>query len=560
MSDQITIPVGSLKSGFNYRRKFDPVAMQELVDDIKRQNIIQPITVRPFEGGYQVIAGNRRVAAFAIAFGENEPIPALVRIMTDAEATAAMVAENKVRQDTTAIEDAEAATRMLGLVNGDKDEVCRRLGWKPQLLERRLAIMNATASVRDAFIDDKINLGHVEVLAVLRKEVQERLITKLLSLETKVTVEQLKDMTEQALLNLNAAIFDKAACTACQFNTSNQQALFETSFDGVRCTNNACYTSKTDAELEVRKQALTETYQVVRILKPGDNFSVRKLRADGPKGVGEDQAKACRACGDFGACVSAVPDQLGSTFKDVCFNGECNSKMVQARADAEKAQEAAQAGLDNSAPADNGGATSTPGKPKGTPTAAQKPTVATIRNSVREYREDVWRKILSAAVAKLPVEKSRAFLLTMCLYRPTDIDAHAGKKALAKALAKPEFSASSAAETAKSVLAMSREELATGLNVVPAHLTNTMSITCVTQLLTAFEIDIAKFWRVNEKLFDVLTKSELEVVCEEIGIVKAMGQKEFDKAKVGKKDELVKLILNVNDFDYIGKIPTLMRW
>jgi ParB family chromosome partitioning protein len=77
----------------------------------------------------------------------------------------------------------------------------------------------------------------------------------------------------------------------------------------------------------------------------------------------------------------------------------------------------------------------------------------------------------------------------------------------------------------------------------------------VTELLTAFEVDIAKFWKVNEKFFDILTKSELEAVCEEIGIAKAMGQKEFDKAKGGKKDEFIKLALNVKDFEYQGKIP-----
>jgi ParB family chromosome partitioning protein len=568
--DQIKVPVGTLKSGFNYRRKFDPVAMDALVDDIKRQNLIQPITVRPFEDGYQVIAGGRRVEAFKRAFGVDEPIPAFVRILSDAEATAAMVAENKIRQDTTAIEDAEAATRMLGLLNGDKEETALRLGWNAQLLARRLALMNAADKVRDAYIDDKIKLGHVEILAALRREVQDKVLTKMLALPTMPTVEQLKAMAEQTLLGLDAAIFDKTECAGCHFNTGLQQTMFETSFAGARCTNGECYNKKTDSELEARKAALVDEYQVVRIVRPGENMTVRPLKADGPKGVGSQQAAACRTCGDFGACVSAAPDKLGMTFKDVCFNSECNSKMVDKHIAAEKAKDRTEAvqSTQASEPVNAGDdegdsepvqAKAKPAKPDQSP-AKESVTTASIRNAVKEYREDIWRKAFNRGALNLPLEQSRALLVTLCLFRPNDLAATDAKKAIAKATNSEELQGLRVDELAKGILALSKEHLSSALTQIPAYLSSTTEISSIVGLLNAFNVDLARYWKVNEKFFDTLTKTELDAVCVEIGLAAALGEKPYAKAKAGSKADFIKAVLSVDGFEYKGKIPALMRW
>ena len=137
------IPVSQVKTGFNYRRRYNADAMAELREDIKLQGLLQPVIVRKLDDGYQLIAGGRRFLAFSDVFGEQAEIKAEVRVMTDAEATAVMLAENNKREDPTAIEDAEGAARMLGLCNGDRDEAARRLGWNRNKLDRRAALMNA---------------------------------------------------------------------------------------------------------------------------------------------------------------------------------------------------------------------------------------------------------------------------------------------------------------------------------------------------------------------------------------------------------------------------------
>ena len=59
----ILIPMRQIAGGFNYRRRFNEAKMAELVDDIKRQGVLQHILVRELNGSYQVIAGNRRARA-----------------------------------------------------------------------------------------------------------------------------------------------------------------------------------------------------------------------------------------------------------------------------------------------------------------------------------------------------------------------------------------------------------------------------------------------------------------------------------------------------------------
>ena len=278
-----------IDADFNYRRRYKADSLADLRDDIKAKGrLIQRVTIRPRENGrFQLVVGNRRYRAFVDAFGAEAPIQSEIRILTDQEATEMMAAENHQREDPSVIEDAELAARMVGLCKGDRDEAASRLRWSRSMLDRRLGIMNATQKVRDAYLEEKIGVGHVEIFAALRKEVQDRVIEVLLQQPTVPTVDQLKAMAEQSLQSLEAAIFDRAECGGCQYNTGNQQALFEQSFSGSRCTNKECYGKKTEDELEARKQKLTDTYQVVRIVRPGDNSTLIPLRADGKRAVGE---------------------------------------------------------------------------------------------------------------------------------------------------------------------------------------------------------------------------------------------------------------------------------
>lgn len=565
--EHLLISCSQIDQDFNYRRRYRD--LEELAEDIRRQGLIYRIDVRLRENGrYQLLVGNRRYRAFVLAHGIDAMIKVRVKKLTDLEAMELMMSENGKRKDPSAIEEAEGAARMVGLCNGDRDEAASRLGWKRELLDRRLAIMHADQVVRDAYLDETIHLGHVEVFAALRQDVQRRVMEKIVENGKVPTVEQLKAVAEQALLSLEAAIFDKTECNGCQYNTGYQQAMFEQSFSGSRCTNKECYTQKTDAELGTRKAQLEETYQVVRIVRPGDNSTVIALSAtDGKRPVGAEQLTACRTCGDFGACVSGVPDSLGKVYRGVCFNKPCNDEKVEAyrksQKDAEEAAQSAAAGSDapkgeqSKAPAGAKGASTSKAASSAPPKRA---SPNSVRNQIREYREGVWRAVYQRAVLKLPVKDSRALLAALTAHHSSYLDGRAAVSEASKVIGTdlPTHCTNTKQQLA-SFLPLDQNHLATVLQYLPAYVTTSMPIGDIVGYLKALEINIEQHWRVNEAFFETLTKSELDAVCEEIGLAKAAG-KTYTSLKNGSKKEFVAAMLKVEGFGYVGAVPKMMRW
>lgn len=564
------VPCNLIDADFNYRRRMKQDKLLDLRSSIKALGgLMYPVFLRcKPDGRYQLLVGNRRYHAVVAEFGPEALIKAKVLDVNDEQAIALMLSENGARDDPSVIEEAEGAKRMLGACNGNREEAAARLGWDPKKLDKRLALMNASQSVRDAYLDDHIGVAHVELLAAFRREVQDNIIAKLKEGGQWPTVQQLKTMAAKALFSLEVAIFDRTQCNGCQHNTGFQQAMFEASFDGSNCTNGQCYEKKTEATLETRRDKLQETYQVVRIVRVGDNDTVTALKADGPKGVGAAQAQACRGCGDFGACVSAVPDQLGKTFTDVCFNPTCNKEKVEA----EKARQAAAAKAAEPAseappPAAAGEAGSkadpTPTRVAKAPAAAPAtaPSTNSIRPVLKEYREEIWRAIFNRAAKKLPAKTSRALLIGVLLTRPSFVDNHAAVTVINEALGDlgKLGTSNGAFKTLAALLKLDQEQLAIGLQALPAHLTKDTPINEIVGFLKALEIRIEDWWKLNAEFLDVLTKSEIEAVCQEVGLAKAAG-KTFDSLKGKPKKEFIDAMLKVEGFNYQGVVPKLMRW
>lgn len=562
------VPYRSIKQNFNYRRRYRDI--EALAESIKLTGLMQPVVVRDLgDGSYQLIAGGRRMLAIKMVFGAECDVPAMIRVLTDEEAVAAMMAENGNRQDPSAIEDAEGAARMLRLVNGDRAEVAKRLGWSRAKLDARLALMNATLPVRNAYLEDKILLGHLEVLASLREEVQDRVVANMLNAPNLITVAELKAVADKANCALDAAIFDKADCGACKYNSGNQQALFNESFEGSRCTNSECYNAKTQAEVQARADGLKDTFQVIKIVRGEDKYSVNFVREKGEYGVGTEQLQACHSCGDYGGCVSARPDTMGKVYKGACFNSTCYDEKRKAYVEAEQKAAApapapaAASKPGQAKPQSQAGATQKPSSaPAPAPAPEKKPANAGVRQQIRDFRESLWRSIYRAAVAKQDPMSNRGVLLAITLSRPSNLDHTDLKKAVEKKLgvtfSTPTDAAGYAAYLTQ-ILSLSQEQLGSVLPLISAHLSVTASIAEIVGYLTALKIDINKYWKVEAGFLDILTKAEIDAVCTEIGVADALG-KRYDALKNGKKDAFIKGVMEAEGFDFTGLVPQMIRW
>ncbi len=144
------------------RRRFDEGALDELAKSIGVRGVIQPIVVRPHEGGFQIVAGERRWRAAQRA--QLHEIPAIVRDFTEAETLEVALVENIQREDLNAIEEAEAYHRLTVDYGHSQEELAKLVHKSRSHVANLIRLLDLPASVREAVADGRLSMGHARAL------------------------------------------------------------------------------------------------------------------------------------------------------------------------------------------------------------------------------------------------------------------------------------------------------------------------------------------------------------------------------------------------------------
>lgn len=552
---QPTIPLKHIQLGRNPRTYFDPKKMAELTESIRARGVDTPVIVRPLNDvDFELIAGGRRYRAAMEAHGEEYPMPVVIRDVDDVEARTIALTENIQRDDLSPSEEAIDAAEMLGLHGGDRDVVAKILGWSRSTLDSRLALMNCSQAVLEALNTRQINLGHAELLAALSKENQDKVLPVIVA--EKRSIADVRKLVESASCALASAIFDKADCAGCQHNSSTQAQMFGEAIGTGNCTNRTCFNEKTEKQLETIAVPLREEFQVVRIVRAGDNNTRVQLAVDGPKGVGLEQAKACHACANYGAAVSGLPDSIGKVYRGQCFDTVCNMKMVGKRIQEEKA--AAQP----EKPAPGKGkpaAKSTAGSSANASTTANPPaTVVAESERVKAYRVKLWRKALRADIG-MNHELARQYLIAIVLSgHARQIDDGVFRK-LFERITEVEAPVSNLPKAIEAVQAASEAAQANLMIGMLFSAIDGLDVSYLTQLCKTHKLDLKKHWKLDKEFLELITKSEMMVLADELGIRAALGEN-FKKVFAKSKPEVIEALLAVEGFDYAGKLPKVLKF
>jgi ParB family chromosome partitioning protein len=161
------IPVDAISpSSLNPRS--DLGELGELAASITSLGIIQPLTVRPTEGGrYSLVAGERRYAA-ALAAGLTE-VPAIVRELDDKEALEIALVENCQRRDISATDEARAYRQLISDHAYTQRSLARQIGRSQSHIAKRLALLELPEDVRSEVDSGGITLPDAAELARLSK-------------------------------------------------------------------------------------------------------------------------------------------------------------------------------------------------------------------------------------------------------------------------------------------------------------------------------------------------------------------------------------------------------
>src|SRR5690606_3280032 len=182
------------------RTNFDKNALDDLVKSISVLGVIQPITVRKIDGGYELISGERRFRASQIV--GLETIPAFVRLANDQEMLEMALVENIQRQDLDAIEIALSYQRLLDEINLTQEQLSHRVGKDRTSISNYLRLLKLDPIIQTGIRDGMISMGHVRaIIAVdnidLQLEIYEKVISDNLSVrETERLIKSLKSASK----------------------------------------------------------------------------------------------------------------------------------------------------------------------------------------------------------------------------------------------------------------------------------------------------------------------------------------------------------------------------
>jgi ParB/RepB/Spo0J family partition protein len=125
---------------------FDEAKIQEMAESIGEHGIIEPLVVRPRGGGYELIAGERRLRAARLAGLES--VPVAIREMSDRDVLEVTLIENLQREDLSPLEEAEALAGLIERHGYGHQEVADLLGKSRPYVSNTLALVRLPAQVK----------------------------------------------------------------------------------------------------------------------------------------------------------------------------------------------------------------------------------------------------------------------------------------------------------------------------------------------------------------------------------------------------------------------------
>ena len=140
----------------------DEARLEELATSIRENGILQPVLVRPFGKGYQLIAGERRLSAAQRA--GLLKIPAVIRDVPDDRLLELALVENIQREPLNPIEEAQAYQHLLDAINETQEKISERLGKDRSTIANSIRLLKLPASVKLMVAEGKLSPGHARAL------------------------------------------------------------------------------------------------------------------------------------------------------------------------------------------------------------------------------------------------------------------------------------------------------------------------------------------------------------------------------------------------------------
>lgn len=162
-AETLSVSLDKIKpSRYQPRSRFNDENLVELAASIKAQGVIQPIIVTTQNGGYELIAGERRLRAAKLA--GLAQIPVVVRKVTDQEQFVIALIENLQREDLNPIEEARAYKRLMEEFGLTQEALASMIGKGRVVIANTLRLLSLPEHIQEAVSEGAISAGHARSL------------------------------------------------------------------------------------------------------------------------------------------------------------------------------------------------------------------------------------------------------------------------------------------------------------------------------------------------------------------------------------------------------------
>ena len=124
------------------RTQFSQPELEELAGSIRSMGLLQPLTVRRGEHGWELVAGERRLRAAKLAGLQQVPC---LSVQADGQTSSLFaLVENLQRRDLDFLEEAFALDKLIRTYHLSQEEAARRLGKSQSAVANKLRLLKLT--------------------------------------------------------------------------------------------------------------------------------------------------------------------------------------------------------------------------------------------------------------------------------------------------------------------------------------------------------------------------------------------------------------------------------
>ena len=145
------------------RTNFEKGALDALAGSIKSAGMLQPLIVRPVDGGrYELVAGERRWRAAQKA--GLEQVPAVIRVSPEDERLQSALIENMVREDLNPVDEARACAALVDDLGISKQELAQRVGRSRAAISNLIRLLELPDGALSLLERGELSEGHGRAL------------------------------------------------------------------------------------------------------------------------------------------------------------------------------------------------------------------------------------------------------------------------------------------------------------------------------------------------------------------------------------------------------------